>query len=216
MRRFLTIPAAGVLALALAAPAMAGANVGNTSGSMTIAQGSWGTFDDSTGIYTYGYVAVSRDGAGEPAWVEYGSYSERKVQCTGAETPDDPDDDTFGGAYSNDYGYGDSASLTIGKSNASARASGSIVVSHEEYNDCTGEGRYEELGASDFSLELAATSATIRESGRGSFHIPGDVNAHTTYQAAYRIAAGTFDGPDGVKTVDGQIGKVTWRDHSNG
>src|SRR4029453_9064486 len=132
MRRFLTIPAAGVLALALAVPAMAGANVGNTSGSTTIAQGSWGTFDDSTGTYRYGYVAVSRDGAGGPAYVEYGSssggesphtgggaadveygsYSERKVQCTGAETPNDPDDDTYGGAYSNDYGYGDAASLT--------------------------------------------------------------------------------------------------------
>src|SRR4029453_2313915 len=87
MRRFLTIPAAGVLALALAVPAMAGANVGNTSGSTTIAQGSGGTFDDSTGTYRYGYVAVSRDGAGGPAYVEYGSPNGREGQNPRAGTP---------------------------------------------------------------------------------------------------------------------------------
>ena len=48
MRRFLTIPAAAFLALALAAPAMAGANVGNFSGSVAIAQGGWDSFDDET------------------------------------------------------------------------------------------------------------------------------------------------------------------------
>jgi hypothetical protein len=216
MRRFLTIPAAGVLALALAAPAMAGANVGNFSGSVTMAQGGWDSFDDETLTYTSGYIAVSRDAAGGTTYAEYGSYTETKLQCTGADTPNDPDDDTYAGGYSNDYGYAEGVTLTIGKRNASAHAAGSMDAYHEEYNECTGESTFDELGSFEFSLDLTATSSPIRESGRGSFHVPGEFSGHSTYRSAYRLAGGTFDGADGSHAVDGQIGSFTWRDHSNG
>jgi hypothetical protein len=216
MRRFLTIPAAGVLALALAAPAMAGANVGNYSSSLAIAQGGWDSFDEETSTYSSGYLAVSSDAANGATFAEYGSYAETKLQCTGADTPDDPDDDTYAGGYSSDYGYAEGASLTIARRDSSAHATGSMDAYHEEYNGCTGESTFDELGSFEFSLDLTATSSTIRESGRGSFHVPGEFNGHSTYRADYRLAGGTFDGPDGSRVVDGQIGTVTWRDHSNG
>jgi hypothetical protein len=216
MRKLLTIPAAGVLALALAAPAMAGANVGNYSSSLAMAQGGWDSFDDETSTYSSGYIAVSRDAASGATFAEYGSYTETKLQCTGADTPDDPDDDTYAGGYSSDYGYAEGVSLTIAKRDSSAHATGSMDAYHEEYNECTGESTFSELGSFEFSLDLMATSSTIRESGRGSFHVPGEFNGHSSYQAAYRLAGGTLVGPDGSHAVDGQIGTVTWRDHSNG
>ena len=51
MRRLLSIAAAGVLALALAAPAMAGANTSNTSGSAQIVNGEW--YSETGSGYAY-------------------------------------------------------------------------------------------------------------------------------------------------------------------
>jgi hypothetical protein len=48
MRRFMTVPMAGLLALALAAPVAAGPNVGNFSSSATIAEASWDSYDEHT------------------------------------------------------------------------------------------------------------------------------------------------------------------------
>jgi hypothetical protein len=215
MRKFLALPLAGLLALALAGSAMAGPNVGNYSSSVTIAQASWDSYDDETGTFAYGYVAVSREQGSSEAFAEYGQGSEQYVQCTGIDTPDNPDDDTFGFVFSNVWGYGP-ASLTIGKNNSSASASGTLDVVREAFNECTGEWSYDELQAIDFSLDLAATSATIRESGRGSFHVPGEFNSHSSYKASYRQAAGTFTGNDGPQSISGMIGTVSWKDHSNG
>ena len=215
MRKFLALPLAGLLALTLAGSALAGPNVGNYSSSVTIAQASWDSYDDETGTFDYGYVAVSREQGSSEAFAEYSQGSEQYVQCTGAETPDNPDDDTFGLVYSNVWGYGP-ASLTIGKSNSSASASGTLDVVREAFNECTGEWSSEELPAIAFRIDLAATSATIRESGRGSFHIPGEVNSHSSYKATYRQASGTFTGSDGPQSISGMIGSVSWKDHSNG
>ena len=215
MRKLLVFPLAGVLALAVAAPAFAGANVSNTSGSVTIAQGNWESWDDATQTYRYGYVAVSQYTSGE-TFAEYSSSSQQFVQCTGADTPDNPDDDTFGTVGTDSWGYGP-ASLAITRGMASAAASGSLDIGTASYNECTGEydkGGFESSTA--FSLDLTATSALIKESGRGSFHVPSEFNGHSSYRSTYRYAAGTFDAGDGPQTVDGIIGKVSWTDHANG
>jgi hypothetical protein len=214
MRRFMAIPMAGLLALTLAGSALAGPNVGNYSSSLTLAQASWESYDE-TGTFGYGYVAVSQEQGSSDAFAEYNQGNEQYVQCTGAETLDNKDDDTFGVVFSNVWGYGPAA-LTIGKSNSSASASATLDVTREGFNECTGEWSYEELPDFAFSLDLTATSATIRESGRGSFHLPGEFNAHSSYKATYRNAEGTFAGIDGPQSVLGMIGNVTWREHSNG
>jgi len=59
-------------------------------------------------------------------------------------------------------------------------------------------------------------TATIRESGRGSFHIPGEFNGHSSYKSVYRLADGTFAGGATAQSVSGQIGTFSWTDHSNG
>ena len=215
MRRFMAVPLAGLLALTLAGSALAGPNVGNFSSSLAIAQASWDSYDEGTGTFGYGYVAVSQEQGSSEAFAEYNQGSEQYVQCTGAETPDDPNDDRFGVVFSNVWGYGP-ATLTIGKGNSSASAGATLDVTREGFNECTGEWTYEELPAFAFSLDLAATSATIRESGRSSFHLPGEFNAHSSYKATYRNADGTFSGIDGPQPVLGMIGNVSWREHSNG
>jgi predicted secreted hydrolase len=113
------------------------------------------------------------------------------------------------------WGYG-AASLAVGPKNASASASGTLDAVGEDFDECTGESAYEELPAFDFNLDLTATSPTIKESGRGSFHVPGEFNSHSSYRATYRFAEGTFDGADGSQSVSGQIGRVSWMEHTNG
>jgi hypothetical protein len=215
MRTFLTVPMAGLLVLAVAAPVAAGPNVGNYSSSLTIAQANWGSFDEATGIYSYGYLAVSQEQGSSSAVAEFSQYSEHDTQCTGAETPDDPTDDSFGTIYTNRWGFGP-ASLSIDGRFASATATGALEIYAETFDGCTDEYSSEELPALTFDLDLTATSPTIRESGRGSFHLPGEVNNHSSYKATYRLAEGSLDGVEGAEDLFGQIGKVTWTEHSNG
>lgn len=215
MRRFMAIPMAGLLALTLAGSALAGPSVGNFSGSVDMAQGTWESYDEDKQGYQFGYVAVSREQGASQAFAEFNDYREEYVQCTGADTPDDPEDDSFGAVGSSIWGYGP-ATLTLGKSNGSATASGTLEVTREDFDGCTGEWTVQELADFDFSLALTATSSAIRETGRGSFHVPGEFNSHSSYKAVYRQAAGTFTGSDGPQSISGMIGNVSWRDHSNG
>jgi hypothetical protein len=214
MRTFLTVPMAGLLVLAVAAPVAAGPNVGNYSSSVTIAQANWGSFDEATGAYSYGYLAVSREQGSSDAFAEFNQYSEREIQCTGADTPD-PDDDSFGTTYTNSWGFG-LASLSVDGRFASATASGTLEIYSEAFDGCTDAYSSEELPALSFALDLTATSGTIRESGRGTFHLPGEVNNHSSYKATYRLAEGSLAGVDGADDLFGQIGKVTWTEHTNG
>ena len=223
MRRFMVFPLAGLLVLGAAAPVFAGANVGNFSGSATVAQGNWDSYDEATETYESGYIVVARDSSSSETYAEFSQYTEVVVQCTGADTPDDPSDDTFGSNSTFRYGHGN-ATLTIGKRGALATASGTLSVSEGTFDGCTGEETYapkDTTGGGEtvdvpFSLSLTATSGTIKETGRGSFKLPGTFNSHSSYKSTYRLAAGTFDAGDGTQQVNGQFGTVSWTDHSNG
>jgi hypothetical protein len=113
------------------------------------------------------------------------------------------------------WGFGP-ASLSIGPRYSSATASATLEAYAEAFDECTGEWSSEELPALSIGLDLTATSGLIKESGRGSFHLPGEINNHSSYKATYRQAEGSVDGADGHLAAFGQIGKVTWTDHTNG
>jgi hypothetical protein len=181
---------------------------------VTIAQAGWDSSDKDTGAYVSGYIAVVHEAGSTLTTAEYQQFSERTVQCSGANTPNDPTDDTYAPVDTFVYGYGD-ATLAIGRSNASATAAGTLTMSSDTFDGCTGNETYVDLPALPFTLGLTATSSTIRESGRGSFHIPGQFNNHSSYKAVYRQAEGTFAG-DTPQSVYGQIGTFSWSDHSNG
>ena len=213
MRKIWTLPLAALLALVVAAPVAAGPNVGNYSSSVTMAQGSWSVYDEETGRYREGYLAVSQEQGSTQAFAEFFQYGEQWIQCTGTDTPDDPEDDTFGSITTYAYGWAP-ADLSIGKSNATANATASMDIGRDRYDGCTGEWTFEYFPAVAVSIELVATSGTVRESGRGSFHLPGEFNSHSSYRATYRFAEGTVTVGDTVP-VWGMIGKVSWMDHSN-
>jgi hypothetical protein len=65
-------------------------------------------------------------------------------------------------------------------------------------------------------MSLTATSGTIRETGRGSFHVPGEYNGHSSYKSVYRSADGDLVIDGVTHAAFGAIGKVSWSDHFNG
>src|SRR5437899_535243 len=58
MRKFMVIPVAGLLVLGLAGPVAAGQTTSNSSGSVTLAQAWWDSFDEATGSETYGQASA--------------------------------------------------------------------------------------------------------------------------------------------------------------
>jgi hypothetical protein len=214
MRKFMVIPLGGLLAMAMAGPALAGPNVSNTSGSLTVAQGSFDSYDEESGAYRSGYLSVSRDAESSQAFAELSLYEDAYVQCTGADTPDDPNDDSFGYRTTMTWAWGDS-SLVIGKNNGTAEAAADLFGGRETFDGCTGEWSFEELELA-VSMSLTATSGTVRETGRGSFHLPGEYNGHSSYKSVYRSADGDLVIDGVTHTAFGVIGKVSWSDHFNG
>jgi hypothetical protein len=209
MRKFMVLPTAALLALAIAAPVSAGADVSNTSSSAMIAQGSWES--QAGDIETYGSLAAWQDSGASSAYLEFFEASGQYVDCT----PTDDTDDSYGFQGQYRYGYGD-GTLTIGRGSSDAHASGPLEISTTVVDDCT--GTYDETIESGVaaSLDLVANGPKIMERGTWSFKIPSQFNTHSSYSTTARSAAGTATiGGDAV-AVDGGIGKVSWRDHGNG
>ena len=216
MRKFMVVPLAALLVLAVAAPVSAGANVSNTSGGFTGAEGDWFRYDEATEAYTYGYVFARLDKGQQVATVDFFQGSDQKVQCTGQDTPDDESDDTWGVIFSYMYGSGPATSFAVTKNYGSAMASASLEVFQESWNDCTGEGSYESLGSIDVALDLAGDGPLVRQTGGGSFHIPGDVNSHYSMRSSTRSGVGSVSVDGNEMTVDfGIIGTVSWKEHVN-
>jgi len=210
MRRFVFVVMAGLMAMALAAPVSAGANVSNTSGSATVAEAFW---DQQNGdSSSFGYLSFWRQAKTAEATVEFWAQDGTWADCT----PDDPDDDAYGFVGTVRYGYG-IGSLTVGKGYGSATASAVMDVYSAIIDDCA--GTYDESFEADVavSLDLTANGPKAMYRGTGSFHVPSEFNSHSSYSSTSRSAAGTVEiGPSGPIAADGAIGTVSWRDHTNG
>jgi hypothetical protein len=209
MRKFMVLPTAAVLALAIAAPVSAGANVSNTSQSAVTAQGSWESHAGN--VETYGSLVAWQDSGASSAYLEFFEESGQYVDCT----PADDTDDSYGFQGQYRYGYGD-GTLTIGRGSSDAQASGTLEISTTVIDDCA--GTYDETTSSGVaaSLDLVANGPKIMERGTWSFKIPGQFNTHSSYSTTARSAAGTATIGGNAIAVDGGIGKVSWRDHGNG
>lgn len=209
MRKFMVMPIAALLALTIAAPVSAGANVTNSSQSAMTAQGSWSSA--AGGVETYGSVWAWQDAGSPSAYLEFFEGSGAYVDCT----PADDTDESFGFQGQYRYGFGE-GTLTVGRGMGDAQAAGTVEVYTTVIDDCAGTYQESQEGGLAISLDLTATGAKVMERGTWSFHIPSEFNSHSSYTTTYRTAAGTATiGGDEV-AVDGGIGKVSWRDHSNG
>lgn len=209
MRKFMVLPAAALLALAIAAPVSAGANVANTSGSAVTAQGSWES--NAGGVETYGGLYAWQDSGSSSAYLEFFEQVGEYVDCT----PADDTDDFYGFQGQYRYGYGD-GTLKVGRGSADAQASGTLEVMTTDVDDCAGIYDETTVGAVAVSLDLVANGPRIMERGTWSFRIPSRFNSHSSYSTTARSAAGTATIGGSSITVDGGIGKISWRDHGNG
>ncbi len=135
--------------------------------------------------------------------------------CSDGGTPDDESDDFYGlvGSFSSGSSVG---TLTISKRYGSATASGTFDIWTETYDECTGTYDSEIVQGVHVSLDLDATGALVKETGRDSFHVPSEYNSHSSYRSSYRGAEGVVTIGDRTFDSYGRIGKVSWSDHTNG
>lgn len=208
MRKFMVLPMAGLLALAIAGPVAAGANVANFSSSATTAQGWW--YSEGAGKGTYGSVSAWQDSGSNETYVDFWQETGEYVDCT----PGDPNDDFYG--FQGTYQYGGGlGTLTVGKGFGDASATGLLDVETTTVDDCAGtyDSTYGQL---EVAFDLVANGPKIMEKGTGSFKIPSQFNSHSSYSSISRSAVGTASIGGAELALEGAIGKVSWRDHSNG
>jgi hypothetical protein len=209
MRKFMVLPLAALLVLTVAAPAFAGANVSNSSQSALTAQGSW--FSQAGDGEIYGSLYAWQDSGSTSAYMEFFEESGQYVDCT----PADETDESYGFQGQYRFGYGE-GTLAIGRGSTDAHASGVLEIYTTIVDDCIGSYAGSEEGSVAVSLDLVANGPKVMERGTWSFKIPSEFNGHSSYSTTYCTADGIAVIGDDEIAVDGGIGKVSWRDHSNG
>ena len=160
MRRFMIIPLAALLVLAVAAPASAGANVSNSSGSALTAQGSWSTTDGG-----YGSINAWQETGSSSAYLDFFEESGQYVDCT----PADDFDDFYGFQGQIRYGYGE-GTMTGGTTRT--EASGTLDIGTVTIDDCTSEVSETWASGIPVTLRLVASGSKIMERGTSSFKVP--------------------------------------------
>jgi hypothetical protein len=204
MRKLAVFPMAGLLALAISAPAMAGPNVTNASGSARVMNGEW--YSDGG----YGSVYLVTD-SGYGAWGEF-------VEESGEWIPCDETGEYYGFVGVRTSGWTGDLSITLDSRLEHGSASGTLELYTATVNECTGEySGPDEPTTVAFTAELDGVGRAVRFRGNGSFSLPGEVNSHSSQSGKERPATGSIDlGDAGSRTFDGAIlATYSWREHSN-
>ena len=222
MRRFMVLPMAGLLAVTMAGPAMAGPNVSNTSGGGESIYGEW--YSEGTS----GYVVVGEENGygtfGEiyqesGAWVE----CEGGVEPGGSEGPvtqdTGPGEGPYGFVGTRTFGWAFDLEVTLSRRLETGTATGSVELYTETVDECNGiyGGQpVAEIGTLHVSATGVGSLGTFR--GSGAYQIPSEFNGHEHYRGSERQAAGTVVAGDAIDaTFDwGYMNKVTWTLHTNG
>lgn len=204
MRKLAVIPMAGLLVLAIAAPAAAGANVSNQSGSAKVLNGEW----YSNGTYGYAYFATD---SAYGAWGEFYEESGEWISC-------DDTGEYYGFVGNRTYGWTGDLTIVLDSRLNHGSASGTLDLISETINECTGE--YSGMGEPTtvaFTAELDGFGRAARFRNSGSYKLPGEFNAHSTQSGKERLATGSID-LDGLETRTfdlGRVATITWREHSS-
>jgi hypothetical protein len=215
MRRFMVVPFIGVLLIVLAAPAAAGQTVYNSSGSVTLAEADWSSFDEASGASTYGYATAYRAQGESQAYLDFSQETDSWVMCSDGGTPNDPSDDVFGLVASFVYASGP-ARLDVSKSYSTAAADATLDLSVGSFDECSGTKDFTTTEGVAIAIDLSSTSPLVKTSDHGSFHVPSEFNGHSTYRSTYREAAGRVTIGANSIDADGAMGKLSWSEHSNG
>lgn len=222
MRRFMVLPLAGLLALTIAGPALAGPNVSNTSGGGETIYGEW----SSEG--TWGYVFLGEE-TGYGAFGEIYQESGEWILCApvagggpakgGPSTEDTtPGEEVYGFVGTRTYGYATDLELNLSRRLETGSATGTVELFTETVDECA--GIYGDGSSEIASIDVTATGigslASFR--GSGSYKIPSEFNGHDSYRGTERQASGSIVAGSVIDaSFDfGYMSRVTWTSHSNG
>ncbi len=202
-RAIVVIAAATLLLVTLAAPASAG-YVFNERGSAEVVQGSW--WSESGDSSTYGSAYAWQVSGGE-SFLEVYEQSGQWVPC----------DDTgefwgFVGTWT--FGNGP-ATVTIGRNYSTGTATGEVQLFTSTVNECAGE--YSEVvEPATVTIDMTGSGSLYRSRSSGSFKVPGEFNDNYSWSSVGRSATGNVAFGTTSVAAQGEIGKITWRSHSNG
>jgi hypothetical protein len=206
--RLAALSLAGLLILAVAAPAAAGPNVYNLSGSGITLQADW--YDDDT----YGWVAFFDESYG--FYADFGEMSGSWTTCdNGTKKKTSDDYEGFIGTYI--YGYGWDGTLSMDAKFTTGTGTAAVEYVVVTVNDCTRTWS-EAPGTATISIALTGTGPIATFRSKSSFKVPSEFNWHSSYSGKQRAATGSVDlGALGTRTPSWAfMASYTWRDHANG
>ena len=216
MRRFMILVMAGAVALGMAGPVSAGANVSNTSGSGQTIYGDWSSED------TYGSIYLGNDstyGAFGDVYVETGQWVPCDGQAPekGAAVPADatPGDEYHGFVGTRTWGSADGLTIQISRRLETGTASGSIVLYTSTVDECNGV--YGDPVESVGTLEVSVTGTGPIVSYRWTSHykVPDQFSGHDNYRAKERAVSGSLVAGGQIDTeFTGYMSQVTWSAHA--
>lgn len=219
MRRVFVVPLAGLLTLAVAGPALAGANVSNTSGQGETIYGEW--FAD--GSYGYAYLGEQNGvgGFGE-IYQESGEWilCEPTGEESGEPEPKDttPGEEFYGFRGTRTFGWISELRIEFTRKLASGTAVGTAELTTELVDECAGTWDLVEGEIGEVRVAITGIGSAVSYRGSGSYQIPSEFNAHQNVRGTEREAIGTIVAGT---TVDAAFdvayaSQVSWSEHSNG
>lgn len=170
-----------------------------------IAQAGWETFDEETGAGESGAVQFAR--ADGRTTVSFFMSKGELVLCQGADTPDDPSDDFYGFVGTQTVGDGP-ATLSVGRTYSSAKASGTVSATAFTTNECTGDEGSATTRTIKVSIDLNGVSPVINEKLHSTIKIPRLLRSRTVARAVSRQAAGTITVGSRTFATDGVVGQL--------
>ena len=203
MRKLAVIPMAALMALAIAAPAAAGANVSNQSGSAKVINGEW--YSDSSWGYAY-FANDSSYGSHGEFYEESGAW----VECDGA-------DEKYGFVGTRTYGWAGDLEITIDRRLDHGSATGSMELYTETVDECLGVYGEGVGSLTSVTVSVDGVGSAARFRNGGSYHLPGEFNSHSTQSGKERQATGSVDlGDAGAREFGSAVlASIRWTDHSN-
>lgn len=206
MRKLTILPLAAALLLAAAGPVSAGANTSNTSGSGRTIQGEW--YDTTSS----GYVVLFEESGGS-----FGEFLAESGEWTLCNPGASPEEEIYGFVGTRIWGWSSDVAISMTSKLTAASATGTFDIGVDTIDECTGtyDSTYDTAA---ISVDLVGEGSLVTFRNSGSFHVPGEFNAHGQYRGQERSAAGSIDlGSFGSHDLDFAVmAQYRWTDHTNG
>lgn len=203
MRNLAVLPIAALMALVIAAPVAAGANVTNQSGSAKVISGEW------YGDESYGYASFANDST-------YGSYGEFYEE-SGAWVACDGVEEKYGFVGTRTNGWASDLEVVVDSKLDNGSATGLMELYTETVDECLGIYGEGVESSTSFSASLDGAGSAVRFRDSGSYKLPGEFNSHSKQSGKERQAIGSIVLSDaGTREFDSAVlATISWTDHSN-